>query len=277
LVFIDESLGHAMTILGVESILRGQGQAQAGAGRARERAAGRAHKGRRIKQGITVDAQVSDFRPQQIGGLLVSHKICTLAQWNAALEKEYEYDFLQNIAAGPHCLEGFLFPDTYSLPEDVSAEQVINLMLKNFEKVWNQEFAGTASQKNMSVYKTVTIASMVEREARVNSERKTIAGVIYNRLNQNMPLQIDATVVYALGGHKDVVTYADLEVNSPYNTYKYAGLPPGPISCPGKASLNAALNPEKHSYYYYLAKGDGSHYFSKTYDEHLQAKQKYIK
>ena len=118
---------------------------------------------------------------------------------------------------------------------------------------------------------------MIEREARLDSERKIIAGVIYNRLSKNMPLQIDATVVYALGRHKEMVTYKDLEIDSPYNTYKYAGIPPGPISCPGKASLEAALNPAQHSYYYYVAKGDGSHYFSKTYAEHLQAKQKYIK
>lgn len=216
------------------------------------------------------------FTVAQIGELLVSRHICTSEQWTAALQKDYDYEFLTQ-ETGPHRLEGFLFPDTYSMPDDVSPEQVIDLMLKNFENIWKQNFAAQASRKNMDVHKTVVVASMIEREARLGSERKTIAGVIYNRLNQNMPLQIDATVVYALGRHKDMVTYRDLEVDSPYNTYKYAGLPPGPISCPGQASLEAALNPEKHSYYYYVAKGDGSHYFSKTYAEHLQAKQKYIK
>lgn len=217
------------------------------------------------------------FTVEQIGELLTSHNICTANQWTAALEKDYNYDFLYKIAAGPHRLEGFLFPDTYSIPEDVTAEQVIDLMLKNFDNVWKQDFAAAAARKNMDAYKTVIIASMIEREARLDTERKTIAGVMYNRLKENMPLQIDATVVYALGRHKDVVTYEDLEINSPYNTYKYAGLPPGPISCPGKASIEAALNPERHTFYYYLAKGDGSHYFSKTYAEHLQAKQMYIK
>ncbi|HEX3010984.1 MAG TPA: endolytic transglycosylase MltG [Syntrophomonadaceae bacterium] len=230
--------------------------------------------GRIVTKSFTIP---EGFTVQQIGELLVSRHICTDKQWTAALQKDYNYDFLRKIAPGPHRLEGFLFPDTYSIPDNVTAEQIINIMLKNFDKVWKQDFAATASRKNMDLYKTVVVASMVEREAKLDRERKTIAGVIYNRLNRGMPLQIDATVVFALGVHKDTVTYQDLEINSPYNTYKYAGLPPGPISCPGKASIEAALNPEKHSYYYYLAQGDGSHYFSKTYAEHLKAKQKYIK
>ena len=216
------------------------------------------------------------FAVAQIGELFVSRHICTPDQWTAAVQKQYDYDFLPQVA-GPNRLEGFLFPDTYSLPDDVAPEQVINMMLKSFQNVWKQDFAAQASRKNMGVYQTVVVASMIEREARLDSERKIIAGVIYNRLSKNMPLQIDATVVYALGRHKEMVTYKDLEIDSPYNTYKYAGIPPGPISCPGKASLEAALNPARHSYYYYVAKGDGSHYFSKTYAEHLQAKQKYIK
>jgi UPF0755 protein len=213
----------------------------------------------------------------QIGELLVNRHICTAEQWTAALQKDYNYDFLQKAPSGPHHLEGFLYPDTYSIPDRVTAEQIIDLMLKNFDKVWTQYFKDQASAKKADAYQTVVIASMIEREAQLSSERKIIAGVIYNRMNSNMPLQIDATVVYALGRQTDLVTYKDLEIDSPYNTYKYAGLPPGPISCPGKASLEAALNPGKHSFYYYVAKGDGSHQFSSTYAEHLQAKQKYIK
>lgn len=216
------------------------------------------------------------FTVQQVGELLVIQKFCTPEEWKAALQKDYNYDFLPKGLVGERRLEGFLFPDTYSLPVDTSPEQVIELMLKNFDSLWKKDFAGQAQKQNMDVHRTVIIASMVEREAMRDAERKTIAGVIYNRLQKNMPLQIDATVVYALGVHRDIVTNKDLQVNSPYNTYKYAGLPPGPISCPGKASIAAALNPQKHSYFYYLSKGDGSHYFSRTYAEHLQAKKKYI-
>lgn len=213
----------------------------------------------------------------QIGELLIKRHICNLAQWQAAIQKNYNYDFLRRAPSGSHHLEGFLFPDTYSLQPGVTVEQVLNMMLKNFAVVWKSDFAGQAEQKNMNVYQTVVVASMIEREAKLDSERETIAGVIYNRLRQNIPLQIDSTVTYALGGHLDVVTYKDLQVNSPYNTYKNTGLPPGPISCPGRASIEAALNPQRTSYYYYVARGDGSHVFSRTYAEHLQAKQKYIK
>ena len=108
-------------------------------------------------------------------------------------------------------------------------------------------------------------------------KRARIAGVIYNRLQKGMLLQIDATVLYSLGEHRETVTYKDLEVDSPYNTYKHVGLPPGPIASPGQAAIDAALNPEANNYYYYVAKGDGSHYFSATYTEHLEAVQKYGK
>jgi len=121
----------------------------------------------------------------------------------------------------------------------------------------------------------VIIASLIEREAQQADERKRIAGVIYNRLAIDMPLQIDATVLYSLGTHKNKVDYADLKVDSPYNTYLYPGLPAGPISCPGSASIAAALQPEKNDYYYYVSRGDGSHQFSRTFAEHQAAINKY--
>jgi UPF0755 protein len=117
---------------------------------------------------------------------------------------------------------------------------------------------------------------LIEREAQVGSEREVISGVIHNRLARGMLLQIDATVLYCLPNHKEVVTYADLEIDNPYNTYKYLGLPPGPIANPGLASLEAALHPQEHNYLYYVARGDGSHHFSVTYEEHLRAKGRYI-
>ncbi|MEN6460235.1 MAG: endolytic transglycosylase MltG [Syntrophomonas sp.] len=232
-----------------------------------------------ITQGKTVSLTLTipeGYTVKQIGELLVKRKICSTEQWQQAIQKDYSYEFL-DAAGKSHGLEGFLFPDTYSISEKPTAEEILNKMLKNFDKVWNTNFAGQAQAKNIDMYQTITLASMIEKEARLGSERKTISGVIQNRLKSGMPLQIDATVVYCLGGNKNTVTYQDLKVDSPYNTYKYSGLPPGPIACPGKAAIEAALNPAKHSYYYYVAKGDGSHYFSRTYAEHLQAKAKYIK
>lgn len=215
------------------------------------------------------------YTVKQIGELLVTKEICSSQEFQEALASDYPYEFLPAQDTKPERLEGYLFPDTYAVDEDMAAKQLLNLMLKRFAGVWNEEFADQAAQKGMSVNEVITIASLIEREAQVPSERTRISGVIQNRLKAGMPLQIDATVLYAMGRHQEQVFYQDLKVDSPYNTYKYPGLPPGPIASPGKAAIKAALNPEQHSYLYYVSKGDGSHHFSKTYAEHLQAKKKY--
>jgi len=219
------------------------------------------------------------YTVRQIGELLINKQICTQEQWKQALQANYNYDFITPIKPGQTAdekrLEGYLFPETYTINEKTSAQDIINIMLESFAAVWNKEYAGQAGEKKLSLHKTIIIASLIEREARVSEERKRISGVIYNRLQKGMPLQIDATVLYSLGEHRETVTYKDLENNSPYNTYKNAGLPPGPIASPGRASIDAAINLEQHSYYYYVAKGDNSHYFSSTYAEHLAAKKKY--
>jgi len=216
------------------------------------------------------------YTVRQIGELLINKQFCTQQQWSEALQANYDYDFLIPGKPGDEKrLEGFLFPDTYTIDDQTSVQDILNMMLQRFTGIWNQEYRASADAKQLSVRKTIIVASLIEREARVAEERKRISGVIYNRLQKGMPLQIDATVIYALGEHRDTVTYQDLEINSPYNTYKFAGLPPGPIASPGRAAIEAALNPETNSYYYYVAKGDGSHYFSSTYAEHLTAKKKY--
>ncbi|NLB89316.1 MAG: endolytic transglycosylase MltG [Syntrophomonadaceae bacterium] len=213
-----------------------------------------------IPEGYTVD---------QIGNLLISKGICTEDDWEEAINKKYDYPFLRYSDDVRNPLEGFLFPDTYRISENTNAQTIIKLMLNNFESIWQANYAKQAEEANRDVYEVITIAAMIEKEAMVGKERPTIAGVIENRLRIGMPLQIDATVLYALGKHKEKVYNIDSLVDSPYNTYKYNGLPPGPIASPGQAAINAALNPEKHDYYYYVAKGDGSHYFSKTHDEHI--------
>ncbi len=216
------------------------------------------------------------YTVRQIGELLVKKQICTEQQWQEALRVDYKYEFLPpGQTSNEYRLEGFLFPDTYTIGEKTSAQEIINMMLDNFATVWNKEYAGQVSTNKLNIRNVMIIASLIEREARIPEERKKISGVIYNRLQKGMPLQIDATVLYSLGEHRETVTYKDLEINSPYNTYKYVGLPPGPIASPGRAAIDAAINPEQHSYYYYVAKGDKSHYFSSTYAEHLNAKKKY--
>lgn len=169
----------------------------------------------------------------------------------------------------PAKLEGYLFPDTYTFPLGASEQAVAQQMLGNFDRlVARGQVKRRGGNGRRSLSEVVTIASLVEREARMDRDRARIAGVIYNRLKKNMPLQIDATVQYARGQHVARLLYRDLGVASPYNTYKRKGLPPGPICSPGMASIRAALAPETHPYLYYVARPDGSHVFGKTFAEH---------
>ena len=170
----------------------------------------------------------------------------------------------------PAKLEGYLFPDTYTFPAGADESAVAQQMLGNFDKLVARGKESEIKQSKRSLHEIVTIASLIEREAQVPQDRPRIAGVIYNRLQRKMRLQIDATVQYARGQHKSRLLFVDLKVDSPYNTYQHAGLPPGPICSPGMASLEAALAPEKHPYLYYVARKDGSHLFGKTMAEHQQ-------
>lgn len=184
---------------------------------------------------------------------------------------QFEYDFLRGVPGGR--LEGYLFPDTYYIPRFLDERSVLDRFLAHFAEtvlpLWRD--AGT----DRSLHEVVTVASMVEREAKTAGDRPLIAGVIYNRLARGWRLEVDATVLYALGQHKSVVTSGDLKVDSPYNTYLHAGLPPGPIANPGIEAMNAALHPARTEYFFYVARPDGSHAFSRTLSEHLANVRRY--
>jgi UPF0755 protein len=173
-------------------------------------------------------------------------------------------------------LEGYLFPATYSFykPNPTIEEMVIQMLKKT--QVVLDKYSEESDAKQLTTHQLLTMASLVEEEATAKADRKTIASVFYNRIDKAMPLQTDPTVLYAQGKHKERVLYADLEVNSPYNTYKNAGLPPGPISNAGEMSIAAALNPKKTDYLYFLATPDGQVIFTKTLEEHNKEKAKYI-
>jgi UPF0755 protein len=173
-------------------------------------------------------------------------------------------------------LEGYLFPDTYLVPRHASAVSVAGLMTKQFVRELPLHHAALAHRLGFSVPQIVTIASMVEREAKVDAERALIAGVIYNRLHRGMPLEIDATIEYALPHHKTQLSYGDLALNSPYNTYTHTGLPPTPIANPGRKSLLAAFHPATVDYLYYVYRGHGRHQFSRTLEEQQAAERKYL-
>ncbi len=170
-------------------------------------------------------------------------------------------------------LEGYLYPDSYELAYGLEAEQVVGIMVERFFEVFGEEERRRGELLGFTTHQIVTLASMVEREARIDEERPLIAAVYHNRLRKGRLLQCDATVLYALSDHKKRLLYRDLKVESPYNTYLHKGLPPGPICSPGKSSILAVLHPADVEYLYYVAKGDGSHIFSRTQQEHQRAKR----
>jgi UPF0755 protein len=170
-------------------------------------------------------------------------------------------------------LEGYLFPDTYAFPDGTSSRQAVSEMVRSFEREWKPEWNAQLATLALNRNDIVTLASIVEKEAKRSEERPVISAVYHNRLRKGMRLQADPTVQYALGKHTARIFYKDLEVESPYNTYRHAGLPPGPIASPGVASIVAALFPANVSYLYFVADSDGHHEFRTTLAEHDSAKR----
>ena len=213
------------------------------------------------------------FSVQQIAQRVENEGICSKQDFIKALSDEYDYEFIKHIPDGEYDykLQGFLFPETYSFIPNTDAHVVIDTMLKTFEEKYKQNIGNY----DKSIFEIMTKASLIEKEAKLEKERPIISGVIENRMNIDMPLQIDAAIAYAVTeGRYDVesVTLRDLEVVSPYNIYKNPGLPAGPICNPGITSIKAVINPDTHKYLYYHTdnqKNDGSHIFSETYSGHL--------
>jgi UPF0755 protein len=174
-------------------------------------------------------------------------------------------------------LEGYLFPSTYLIPIDAGPQRVAKIMVDQFRKELPADAAARAKALRLTIPEVVTIASLVEREAKIDADRPLIASVIYNRLRLGMPLEIDASIEYTFPEHHDVITKRDLEIDSPYNTYRHTKLPPTPIANPGKASLDAAFRPATSEYLYYVAKPDGHSAFAKTLQEHNANVARYLK
>ena len=175
-------------------------------------------------------------------------------------------------------LEGYLFPDTYHLPRGVTAADVVQRMVRGFREAWSPELRAAAAAAGASVRDVVALASLVEKETARDDERPIVSGVYTNRLRIGMGLQCDPTVIYALkqaGLYDGNLTRANLTFDSPYNTYRYPGLPPGPIASPGRASLEAAVAPADVDYLYFVSRNDGSHEFARTLREHNRNVQEY--
>jgi UPF0755 protein len=201
--------------------------------------------------------------------------VSAVAFERAARETDYGYTFLEDPAI--ETTEGYLFPRRYDFERGVTAAQVVDRLLGQYLlETENLDIASAKEDNGLTEHELVTVASLIEKESANAEERPVIASVIYNRLRRDMPLQIDATIQYALARPKDDLSLADLRINSPYNTYENPGLPPGPICSPSRQSLEAAINPESTNYLYYvLEANDREHFFTNDYDRFLDAKQKY--
>lgn len=219
------------------------------------------------------------FTVEMIAARCEEQGICSATEFLNACKSVTRSDFpyLEDIPAGANVkykVQGFLFPATYDIYESTTAESLVAWMLQTFENYYTQDLQDRAAELGYSAFEVVTRASIVEREAKVDEERPIIAGVINNRLKADMPLQMCPTVLYPLTNgmyDKSQVLYEDLELDSPYNTYKNAGLPVGPICNPGIACINAVLYPQEHNYLYYHV-GDeeaGTHIFTEDYEEHI--------
>ena len=228
-----------------------------------------------IPEGYTV-RQIADLL--QAKGVTDGEEFYRLATSRKGIEQlhiaEPWFQTLQQQKPPLQTLEGYLFPDTYDFQPHIAPSKVVETLLTNFGNRFVRPYQQEIGTGTHNLHEIVTIASLIEREAEIEGDRARIAGVIENRLQRHQKLQIDATVLYALGHHKNRVLYKDLKVRSPYNTYAHPGLPPGPIASPGLPSLLAALKPEKHDFLYYVARPNGAHIFTRTEAEHAAAIRK---
>lgn len=229
----------------------------------------------KLSSGQTVARRLTipeGYTVNQIAQLLEEEQLGSATVFKQLAKKYAAYDYMA--AANPnrsYNAEGFLFPDTYSISSGMTEQQILQMLVTQFDKKLTPEIRRKAAEKNISLYQLTILASLVEREALVPAERAVIAGVFINRLRQNMPLQSCATIQYILGTPKAELTIRDTEIDSPYNTYIHYGLPPGPIANPGSAALQAVADAQATDYLYFVANSNGSHQFSKTYEEHLAA------
>ena len=212
-----------------------------------------------FREGLTIPEMAALFEARGLG---------PAAEFTTAASDE---QLIRSIDPAARDLEGYLFPDTYATARHTTASELVPRMVAGFERVLTPDIRSAASARGLSVRALVTLASIVEKETGKAEERPLVAAVYSNRLRIGMPLQCDPTVIYALqraDQYHGNLTHENMQIDSPYNTYRYPGLPPGPIASPGRASLEAAANPADAPYLYFVARGDGSHVFAASLEEH---------
>ena len=223
-----------------------------------------------IREGRTV-REIADYL--ELNGFVSAEHFLSVCETG-----DFRYGFMDEIPKRINRLEGYLFPDTYFISMDPSPEEIIDKMLTRFEDIYDADYIQRAKEMGLTMDEVITIASIIEKEIRMPDERGLASSVIQNRLKNNMKLEMDATVIYAIGEPRERLFFADLEIDSPYNTYMHQGLPAGPISNPGRACIEAALNPAESNYIYYVVKDDetGEHFFTDDYNEFLIARELYL-
>lgn len=222
--------------------------------------AGRRHK--ELAESREVNVTIPEgLSVKQIGEILENAKLFSKDEFIKIAQKE----------------EGYLFPDTYRFYKDAKPEDVVLKMKENFNKKITSEILSEIQKTNRALSEVVVMASMLEEEVRSTEDRKIVAGILWKRLDQEMGLNVDAALTYILGRASNELTLGDLKYDSPYNTYRYRGLPPTPISNPGLDAISAAANPEQSRYFYYLTDKDGAVHYAVTLEEHALNKRKYLR
>lgn len=220
-------------------------------------------------------AQIGDYLEKQGIGTRQEFMSYASIEDSRTILPDERFDFLAGRPSGA-TLEGYLFPDTYRVFPDVSQPEVIRKMLLNFGARLTPELRNNLARTGRRLHDVITLASIVEREVGSEQDRRLVADIFWRRLAAGIALQSDATVNYVTGKSALQPTIADTEVDSPYNTYKYRGLPPGPIGNPGLASIKAAVSPESNPYFFFLTDSTGTVHYAKTFEEHLANKKKYL-
>lgn len=230
-----------------------------------------------LQKGQTKTVKVTipeGFTIQQIAKSLEEAKLVSKKDFLDTARTFVPYSYMYGPTPEEYHVEGFLFPDTYYIPENYTPKQILEMMTKETNNKLTPKIRADIKAKGLSIYQFITLASLVEREALFDKDRPIIAAVFEKRLKQGIPLQSCASVEYVLGARKQFLSLEDIEIESPYNTYKHKGLPPGPISNPGIKSIEAVLYAPTTEYLYFVADKKGVHHFSKTYDEHLREIEK---
>lgn len=215
-----------------------------------------------IPEGFTVD---------QVADLIEKENFGSSAKFKALAQNYAPFAYMETNSPVTYKAEGFIFPETYRITKGTTEAELLSIFVTQFDKQITSEARSRVSSLGLTMRQAIILASLVEKEARIEKDRPIIAGVFRNRLKQEMPLQSCATIQYILGYPKEELTVKDTEISSPYNTYQNMGLPPGPVANPGMAAINAVLYAAETNYLYFVADKNGAHVFSETYERHLEA------